>query len=401
MTELKLQKTTIKATTVARELGKTLRMPRYQRSYVWGNTEKNNKKSALIFTLMRGWGAIVPPVYSNRYVDEDGKKIAEDIIDGQQRMTTVADFINGKFKLIGLPQIPANQMLEIAGDDISDEEKESNQPWDLNGYTFDMLMPSLQKRITDFSFEIRYVENADEETARALFVALNNGKTLTATELNLAKAQDFDAIQKLALHPVFEGMLSSAGFKNYSNKDIVVKTYLMLDVYDRESGEIDLEKVPSLDSKDVTPVLQDATIEKSEQDQITNIFDYLKAVREAITDDYKKARKMIGQKTHLMSLIPVIEKCIAEKVEPIILARFVQDFYDKAKLDDIGYTEYASSGSNHKVSVQYRVQIVAEAFDEFYADYDESAYIEETDDDVDVEDATEDDIADALTEGVA
>ncbi|MDE7045898.1 MAG: DUF262 domain-containing protein, partial [Acetatifactor sp.] len=66
--------------------------PGYQRRRVWND---NKKKSLLIESLMLR--IPIPAFYF--YENEDGKY---QVIDGQQRLTTMKEFVNGDFRLTGL-----------------------------------------------------------------------------------------------------------------------------------------------------------------------------------------------------------------------------------------------------------------------------------------------------------
>ena len=66
--------------------------PGYQRRRVW---KDNKRKSLLIESLMLR--IPIPAFYF--YENEDGKY---QVIDGQQRLTTIKEFVNGEFRLTGL-----------------------------------------------------------------------------------------------------------------------------------------------------------------------------------------------------------------------------------------------------------------------------------------------------------
>ena len=65
----------------------------YQRDYV-ANTNKRWQQD-LIRTIFSG--GILPLIYLRRNIDNKGNVIYE-VVDGQQRLRTLIDFIDGKFK---------------------------------------------------------------------------------------------------------------------------------------------------------------------------------------------------------------------------------------------------------------------------------------------------------------
>jgi Protein of unknown function DUF262 len=76
-----------------RESGALVLTPKFQRRGVW----KNPAKSYLIDTILRGMP--VPPIFLRTGQSSDKKKIVREVIDGQQRIAAITDFISGKFTL--------------------------------------------------------------------------------------------------------------------------------------------------------------------------------------------------------------------------------------------------------------------------------------------------------------
>lgn len=67
--------------------------PKFQRRTVWTTPAR----SYLIDTLLRGMP--VPPIYIRVVQSADKKRITREIIDGQQRISAVLDYIDGKYAL--------------------------------------------------------------------------------------------------------------------------------------------------------------------------------------------------------------------------------------------------------------------------------------------------------------
>src|SRR5439155_26602374 len=58
---------------------------------------KPQAKSYLIDTLIRGMP--VPPIYLRMVQASKKNKVVREVVDGQQRVSTVLDYIDGKFRL--------------------------------------------------------------------------------------------------------------------------------------------------------------------------------------------------------------------------------------------------------------------------------------------------------------
>jgi len=95
--------------------GKALAVaPEFQRRSVWGRPAR----ASLIDTLLRGLP--VPPIYLRAKQSESKSKLVREVIDGQQRISAVLDYIDGRFAL--LPSFDA----DWAGKEF-DELSESDQ----------------------------------------------------------------------------------------------------------------------------------------------------------------------------------------------------------------------------------------------------------------------------------
>ncbi len=74
--------------------------PKFQRREVW----KIGARSFLVDSLLRGMP--VPPIYIRQTQSEMRDKIIREVVDGQQRISAVLDFIEGKYRLSRTLQAP-------------------------------------------------------------------------------------------------------------------------------------------------------------------------------------------------------------------------------------------------------------------------------------------------------
>ena len=68
--------------------------PKFQRRHVW--SEK--AKSYLIDTILRGLP--IPPIFIREKIDLSTKKTVREVIDGQQRLSTILDYLNDGLKVL-------------------------------------------------------------------------------------------------------------------------------------------------------------------------------------------------------------------------------------------------------------------------------------------------------------
>lgn len=128
--------------------------PDFQRGEVWSA----QKKKKLIDSILRGWR--IPPIH----VIENKHNFIDEVLDGQQRLATIRDFLNDLIKIDGNLQ-PIDQRIEA-----------------LDGLLFSQLELDEQRRFKKYSITIiRLTEYTPAEPAE-LFYRLNQPASLTSAE---------------------------------------------------------------------------------------------------------------------------------------------------------------------------------------------------------------------------
>ena len=96
--------------------------PKYQRNSVWNE----KAKSYLIDTIIRGLP--IPPIFMRQKIDVSTKKTYREIIDGQQRLRAITEYIQNKFPI-------AKSHNDLFGgkyfEDLDDETKEQILEYDI------------------------------------------------------------------------------------------------------------------------------------------------------------------------------------------------------------------------------------------------------------------------------
>lgn len=136
--------------------GKIEIKPPFQRNPVW--TEK--QKSYLVDSVLNGYP--IPELYIQDVVDEDGNSNYI-IVDGQQRMRSVLDFLDDKFGM---------------------NKEDSPQ---FNGAHFKDLTPEQKRTFFSYNFVVRTLPPMDDADIREIFKRLNrNVVSLNTQELRKA-----------------------------------------------------------------------------------------------------------------------------------------------------------------------------------------------------------------------
>ena len=271
-----------------------------QRGFVWDI----GRQSLFIHSLLNG--DIIPPLFIRRLSLEDGNQYKMEARDGQQRCTTVYRFMKGEFKL--------SEYKEGDKFDFRIARGENEELQDINGLSWNDLTEEEKDRIKDATISIYYIDNATDIEADMIFFKLNNGKSLTNTELARAQAKSRDTLKALSDHKLFATMFSEKALVN-SSFDMATKMWFMLN-----------EDEPNLMSSHIKAELKSIDVTPEESSRITNVLDFALLVYNNLSI-VKIAKRMIT-KTHFLSLVPIIDRAIEDDINPAKFVEFVESFYD-------------------------------------------------------------------------
>jgi hypothetical protein len=129
--------------------------PKFQRRAVW----RTPAKSYFIDTMLRGMPT--PSLYLRMIQNESATDVVREVVDGQQRVRTVLEYVNGDFKL---------------------KENLKNAPW--RGKLFSQLTKKEQDRLMAFNFSTETFSGISDKQVREVFCRLNmNSIGLNSQEL--------------------------------------------------------------------------------------------------------------------------------------------------------------------------------------------------------------------------
>lgn len=132
--------------------------PKYQRNSVW-NTKA---KSYLIDTIIRGLP--IPPIFMRQKIDVNTRKTYREIIDGQQRIRAIIDFVNDKFVISKMHN-------ELYGNKC-----------------FSQLDEEIKEAILEYDLFAEIINETDDAVIYDMFARLNtNNCVLNYQELRNAK----------------------------------------------------------------------------------------------------------------------------------------------------------------------------------------------------------------------
>lgn len=323
-----------------------------QRGFVWDI----GRQSLFVHSLLNG--DIIPPLFLRRLSLEDNKYKME-ARDGQQRCTTVYRFMKGEFKLSKIPEYKEGDKFDFRIPRGEDKKLEN-----INGLSWDDLTEDEKDRIRDATISIYYIDNATDIEADMIFFKLNNGKSLTNTELARAQAKSRDTIKSLGGHELFTKMFSEKAMVN-SSFDMIVKIWFMLN-----------EDEPNLMSDHIKAELKSIDITPEDSSRINNVLDFALTVYNNISVP-KIAKRMIT-KTHFLSLVPIIDKAIEDDINPAKFVEFVESFYDgkstkEPTINDI-YNEVFNNASASRSRIRVRHNALMNHYEKLFNGEKEDIY---------------------------
>lgn len=312
-----------------------------QRSFVW----ERHRMSELIWSIIMGFP--IPPLYAERGESVNDKVKIYDVLDGQQRSTSIYMYLNDEFALTELKSIP---YLDEDGNECT---------IDISGKKFSELEEELQDIIKDATITVRYYDNLSQSDKAEMFRRLNNGKPLSAKSRTLASAKNIGSLINIGSHKLFHEMLTEKARANKNQAVLVVKAWTMLN---KQVDDI------SFASKEFNPMIEDVEISDGEKIELNNVFDYIVNVHDELVNNHEKGvAKKLYTEVHLISLIPFVSKAIESNVSEAMFADWLIAFF-KTENDSETYELY-SMACNHGVARAANVAARHNALEESYENF--------------------------------
>ena len=313
-----------------------------QRSFVW----ERHRMSELIWSIIMGFP--IPPVYSERGNSDNEKLKVYDVLDGQQRCTSIYKYIKDEFALTELKPIP-----------YLDEEGNECEI-DITGKKFSELEEELQDIIKDATITVKYFDNLEQSQKAEMFRRLNNGKPLSTKSRTLASAKNIVGLLDIGSHKLFDEMLTGKTRANKSHAVIVVKAWAMMTK--------DVNGI-SFASKDFNPMIEEAEISVEDKQKLINMFDFIVNVHEELVSNKEKdVAKKLYTETHFVSLIPYIKEAIDNGIGESMVAEWLINFFKTENNTEVydKYSNACSGGVAKNASVVARHEALGESYKEFF-----------------------------------
>lgn len=313
-----------------------------QRSYVW----ERKRKSALIESMILGYP--IPPVFAKRVDDGTGKRGGNiySIMDGKQRLSTVAQYLNDEFALTELP--PVTYM---------DEGLNTECETDISGMKYSELPEAIQDQLSSTIFSVTYFDNLTKDEERELFKRLNAGKPLSTKSRLLASCSDIEGLLDVGSHELFDDMLTDKAKDNKNQVTLVMKAWCMMNM--------PVEEV-SFEGKDFNPLFETTSISDVERLKLDKVFGMIHDTHFTLVENKEKAvAKKLYTETHMISLVPFFEKALEVGIEVNTMADWLIDFFGSHNEQ---YDIAAGNGSAKNSNIVVRNTVLAESFEQFFSE---------------------------------
>lgn len=296
-----------------------------QRNYVW----KEDVASLLIHSVLSGFsiGLIVA-----QNIDD-----VQHILDGKQRLMTLANYLNNKFAL----HINTSPVVTIFTNVLENTE-ETNEII-VAGLKFNELPEELQNRFTDYVITILQYQDISNTERDEIFKRLNNGVPLTTIEKTRAMAQGTVTmfLNDVANTDFFQKKvsISESGKNRYVHHEAILQILAVL-----------LDKPTGVGSKDLQKLaleLKREGIAQEVQDKVLNTAKYL---ANAYTDNASFLKKI-----HLSSIFKVAQQAINSSIDAPVFGEWTKSFFKETKAGTV-YADACGSGSARYENVVKRLR---------------------------------------------
>ena len=303
--------------------------PEYQRGKVWSK----DKQQLLMDTILKKMH--IPPIYFR--VLENGYY---ECVDGQQRLTAIFDFFDGKFTL---------------------SKKYSGE---MGGLFYEDLPNKTKDNFDDFEIVVFEMSNASDDEIREMFDRLQRGMPLTAGEkLNAKSGKVHTFISNLTQSPFFSEIVN---VRNYRGA-----------YYQICSQILSLEMFGIKDVK--FKVLEDLHNEHKDFDENSKEAIQVKKIINFLVRAFETKTPELHTRAGIVSLYLLVSQLMKEyslKDKEKIVKAFVIDFQNRLRqaeekednVELIKYLNAISHSSDGAVSIKMRHETLTNYFLQFAKD---------------------------------
>lgn len=314
----------------------------------WVGKGFETKRSLLINSLLNAYP--IPPLYFQKTTTETNE-ILLSCLDGKQRLSTLFDFIDGKYPLH--PDTPPARF--------------DDESYELANKYFTDLDAECQEEILRYKFLIycfECVEEDDEDLISEIFFRLNSGVPLSGGQKSISLV-DLDTakfVKSLLNDKFFSQICRFSALQRRKGDDLcaLMQTMLLLDY---KNGFYDLNTISENDVMTYAGSIKHNYTEE-QRELLFDVIDYLE---KAFPEPDKNLKKINIPIVAVVAVRAMGDNYNATKsiyrVGPMYFRKWFSHFFTECYED---YRQYCSSGSIKKEKTLKRIEIMENSLVDYF-----------------------------------
>lgn len=314
------------------------------------------KKSLLIHSMLANYP--VPPIYCLKEAISE-KEYSYSILDGKQRLTTIFDYIDGRYPLDA--DTPS-----VVIDDVS---------YELGGKYFTDLDLECQQELLRFKFTIYGFEDADDDLIEEIFFRLNNSTPLSKPQKSMALTGVHNAtfIKSILSDRFFSEICQFSALQRRKSDDLCALLQAMMLLDNRYMG-YEFSSISAEETMRYASHIKN-NYSEAQKERLYDIIDYLEKA-------FPEKDKML-KKINIPIVMLVADSAMGSNYDPIkniyrvgpmYFRQWFSYFFNECYEE---YKQYCSSGSIKKEKTLKRIEIMEASLMDYFELRETSALQEE------------------------
>lgn len=303
------------------------------------------KKSLLIHSLLANYP--VPPIYCLKEAIGE-KDYSYSILDGKQRLTTIFDYIDGRYPLDeGTPSVAIDDTI-----------------YELGGKYFTDLDIECQQELLRFKFTIYGFEDADDDLIEEIFFRLNNSTPLSKPQkaMPLCGVENAKFIKSILSDRFFSEICQFSAMQRRKSDDMCTLLQSMMLLDNRYEG-YEFSSISADEIMQYAAHIKNNYSEK-QKGRLYGIIDYLEKV-------FPEKDKML-KKINIPIVMLIADTAMGNgydsvkgiyRVGPMYFRQWFSYFFDECYED---YKQYCSSGSIKKEKTLKRIEVMESSLKKYF-----------------------------------
>ena len=303
------------------------------------------KKSLLIHSILANYP--VPPVYCLKEAVSE-KDYSYSILDGKQRLTTIFDYIDGRYPL-------DEETPSVVIDEVT---------YELGGRYFTDLDAECQQEILRFKFTIYGFEDADDDLIEEIFFRLNNSAPLSKPQkaMPLCGVENAKFIKSLLADRFFSDICQFSALQRRKSDDMCTLLQSMMLLDSRHEG-YEFSSISADEIMRYAAHIKNNYSEK-QKERLYDIIDYLEKVFPEKDKMLKKINIPIVMLTATTAMGSNYDSTKGiYRVGPMYFRQWFSYFFDECYED---YKQYCSSGSIKKEKTLKRIEVMENSLKKYF-----------------------------------